>query len=87
MKTLVEMSWSTAFYGLSKKRMDMDIFAITQERKELESCSCHHSKWYTAGRKNLINLIGSAADESGVFLINISNNNISKKFLHSLFSF
>ena len=29
-------------YRLSKKKMDSDIFVITREWKELESCGFHH---------------------------------------------
>jgi hypothetical protein len=46
--------------------MAVVIFAITQERKELESCGFQHSKGSTAEhKKNMLNLIGSAADQSG----------------------
>jgi hypothetical protein len=70
-----------------QKTTAVGIFAITQEREELESCGFHHSKGYTAGHNNMLNLIGSAADQSGEFLINILNKKILETFLHSISSF
>ncbi len=67
--------------------MDSGIFAITQERKELETCGFHHSRENSAGHKSMLNLIGPAVDQSDEFLKNISTNEISQTFSYLIFSF
>jgi hypothetical protein len=67
--------------------MDLDIFAITQERKELETCGFHHSRENSAGHKIMLNLIGPVVDQSCEFLKKISTNEISQRFSYLIFSF
>jgi hypothetical protein len=50
----------TLYYRLSKNIMDLAIFAITQERTELESCGFHHSTENSVRHKSMSNLIGRA---------------------------
>ena len=58
----------------------MGIFAITQERKGLESCGFHYSTEDSVGHKIMSNLIGPAVDQSGEFSINISHNSVLNSF-------
>jgi hypothetical protein len=67
--------------------MAVGIFAITLERKELETCGFHHSRENSVGHKSMLNLISPAVDQSGEFLKNISTNEISQTFSYLIFSF
>ncbi len=57
-----------ANYCLSKNKMDLGIFVITQERKELESCGFRHSIDDREGHRVRVNFIVQYIDQLGSFL-------------------
>ena len=75
------------YYRLLSEIVAVAISGITFARNMIETCGFHHSRGNSVGHKTMLNLIGPAVDQSGEFLINISNKKILETFLHSTFSF